>query len=378
MLGVDSDELLETDGDMLTELQSLGVRLEGDPLGCSVRKGGAGPSDHVAISLGTTTVMVPVLSENARSSPFRLRVLTDEGGADRAVVERNALVVAHAARRATPRFYELRTKDGVPYHKIALLHSTNVLASTVLQTCFRYSDPASACQFCALGDSLRGRRTLAKKTPEQLAEVAEAALRLDAVENVVLTTGTPSTPDRGAAHLADCARAIKSATALPIQVQCEPPEDFAWFDRLRIAGADALGLHLEAVEPEVRARVIPGKNQVPLSFYFEAFAAAVEVFGRGNVSTYLIAGLGDSHRSLVDAARRLTELGVYPFVVPFVPLQGTPMQSHPAPSPEFMQAVYRDVGRSIRAAGMASEDTKAGCSKCGACSALAAYERPSA
>jgi radical SAM protein (TIGR04043 family) len=378
MLAGKSDGLVSHDGDLLAELQSLGVRLESDPLASSVRKGGAGPSDHLAISLGKATVMVPVLSEGARSSPYRLRVITGETGECRAVVERNARVVAEGATRATPHFYDLSTKEGVPYHRIALLHSTNVLASTVLQSCYRYNDAANACQFCAIGDSLRGGRTLAKKTPEQLAEVAEAAVRLDGVENVVLTTGTPSTSDRGAAHLADCARAIKAAAALPIQVQCEPPEDFGWFERLRAAGADALGLHLEAVEPDVRARVIPGKSEVPLSFYFDAFAAAVQVFGRGNVSTYLIAGLGDSHRSLVEAAARLTALGVYPFVVPFVPLRGTPMQSHPPPESGFMQAVYRDVGRLLRAAGMTAERTRAGCTKCGACSALSAYERQSA
>jgi radical SAM protein (TIGR04043 family) len=377
MLPAEGQETVNRDGDILAELQSFGVRLEGDPALSSIRKGGAGPSDHVAVSIGKATVMVPVLSEGARSSPYRLRVLANETGPGRAVVERDDRIVAEGSTRGSPRFYELRTKDGVPYHKIALLHSTNVLASTVLQTCFRYNDPANACQFCALGDSLRGGRTLAKKTPEQLAEVAEAALRLDGVENVVLTTGTPSTPDRGAAHLEDCARAIKDATGLPIQVQCEPPDDFAWFDRLRAAGADALGLHLEAVEPEVRARVIPGKNQVPMAFYFDAFASAVKVFGRGNVSTYLIAGLGDSQKSLIDVAERLTRLGVYPFVVPFVPLQGTPMQSHPAPSSDFMRAVYREVGHLIRTAGMTSEETKAGCSKCGACSALSAYERAS-
>jgi radical SAM protein (TIGR04043 family) len=358
--------------DMLAELQSLGVRVDDGQ--ASIRKGGAGPSDHMAISLGETTLMVPVLSRGARSSPYRLRVVGNDGPERRIVLERDARVVAEGTTPGTPRFYALSTKDGIPYPKIALLHSTNVLASTVLQTCHRYNDVATACQFCALGDSLRGGRTLAKKTPEQLAEVAEAALRLDSVEHVVLTTGTPSTPDRGAAHLAACARAIKVATGLPIQVQCEPPEDFGWFERLRAAGADAIGLHLEAIEPEVRTRVIPGKSELPVSYYFEAFAAAVKVFGRGNVSSYLIAGLGDARESLVDAARRLTEFGVYPFVVPFVPLQGTPMQAHPAPSTEFMQALYRDVGRAIGAAGLSAADTQAGCAKCGACSALSAYE----
>jgi radical SAM protein (TIGR04043 family) len=360
--------------DLSADLQSVGVRLDEGGLGPSIRKGGAGPSDHMALSLGETTLMVPVLSKGARSSRYRLRVLPAGGNEHKAVVERNGEVVAEGTVRDTPRFYRFSTKDGVPYHKIALLHSKAVLASTVLQSCHRYSDPTQACRFCALGDSLRGGRTLARKTPEQLAEVAEAAQRLDGVENVVLTTGTPATPDRGAAHLEDCARAIKTATGLPIQVQCEPPGDFAWFERLKSAGADALGLHLEAVEDEVRARVMPGKSEVSLAFYYEAFAASVKIFGRGNVSTYLIAGLGDSHRSLVEVAELLIAMGVYPFVVPFVPLLGTPMQTHPPPSSEFMQSLYREVGGLLRRAGMSSTQTRAGCAKCGACSALSAYE----
>src|SRR5205085_5679911 len=132
----------------------------------------------------------------------------------------------------------------------ARLPARNVLASTVMQACVRYNAAATACQFCAIGSSLKEGRTLARKSPAQLAEVAEAAVRLDGVEQLVLTTGTPASADRGAAHLAACAAAVKAAVpSLPIQVQCEPPDDFAWFARLRDAGADALGMHLEAVEP---------------------------------------------------------------------------------------------------------------------------------
>jgi radical SAM protein (TIGR04043 family) len=120
---------------------------------------------------------------------------------------------------------------------------------------------------------------------------------------------------------------------------------------------------------------MPGKAEVPLSTYFAAFEAAVAVFGRGNVSTYLIAGLGDARESLLAVSERLTQMGVYPFVVPFVPLGGTPMEAHPPPSSEFMQSLYRDVGRAIRESGMSAEQTKAGCTKCGACSALSSYEK---
>jgi radical SAM protein (TIGR04043 family) len=239
----------------------------------------------------------------------------------------------------------------------------------------RYADRARACQFCAIGTSLKEGRTLARKTPAQLAEVAEAAVRLDGVEQLVLTTGTPATADRGAAHLAACAAAVKAAVpSLPIQVQCEPPDDFAWFARLRDAGADALGMHLEAVEPAVRAAVMPGKAEVPVERYLDAFTAAVAVFGRGQVSTYLLAGLGDHPASLLAMAERLCALGVYPFLVPFTPIAGTPMAGHAPPASATMQSLYAEVARLLRVHGLSSAEMKAGCAKCGACSALSSYE----
>lgn len=73
-------------------------------------------------------------------------------------------------------------------------------------------------------------------------------------------------------------------------------------------------------------------------------------------------------------SRELIDLGVYPFVVPFVPISGTPLESHPAPSPDFMRAVLAPLGAMLRDAGMRSADIKAGCGKCGACSSLSTYE----
>jgi len=93
------------------------------------------------------------------------------------------------------------------------------------------------------------------------------------------------------------------------------------------------------------------------------------------VSTYLLAGLGDSLETLVEASDRLINLGVYPFVVPFVPITDTPLANHPAPSSDFMFALYQRVGALLKAAGMTSEEINAGCAKCGACSALSTFEK---
>jgi radical SAM protein (TIGR04043 family) len=359
-------------GQLINALQSFGVRLVDPAAGHESRRGGAGPSDHKAITIDGTTVMVPVHTAPAFESPY---VVEKPDACGRSRLSQAGRTLAEIGFPGRPRFYDRVTADGTPYWKIALLHGRDVLATTVLQTCIRYQSRTKACQFCAIGQSLAAGRTIERKTPAQLAEVAKAAVELDGVSHMVMTTGTPPGRDRGAAILCESASAVKAAVDLPIQGQCEPPDDDAWFGRMKAAGIDALGMHLEAVTPEVRQRIMPGKAQIPLERYFEAYAAAVPIFGRGQVSTYILAGLGDSRDAILSASERLIGLGVYPFVVPFVPISGTPLESHPPPSPDFIHSILKPLAEMLRAALMRATDIKAGCGKCGACSALSTYER---
>ncbi len=366
-----SDSMSASSRQLMTELQSVGLRLE-DPLaGAASRRGGAGPSDHKAVTIDGVTIMVPVHTSTAWHSPF-VASAPDPGG--KSSLKRGTIPIASISFPRAPRFYGMQTLDGVPYAQIATLHGADVLATTVLQTCIRYESRRKTCKFCAIGQSLAAGRTIARKTPEQLAEVARAAVLLDGVKHMVLTTGTPPTPDRGASILCDSAFAIRAAVDLPIQAQCEPPDDDRWFARMRAAGVDSLGMHLEVVTPAVRDRIMPGKATVPIARYMEAFRSAVAVFGRGQVSTYILAGLGDSAEAILSISRELVEIGVYPFVVPFVPISGTPLEDHPAPTPAFMRDILAPLGDMVTNAGMRSADIKAGCGKCGACSSLSAYE----
>ena len=357
--------------ELISELQSFGMRWL-DPHGPGLsRAGGAGPSDHKAVTVGGQTVMVPIFTHASASSPYSAEV--DARGSS-ATLRRDGVAVGQVDFPPTPRFYARTTADGIPYWKIARLHAGDVLATTVLQTCVRYGRRDTSCQFCAIGRSLSSKSTIAEKTPDQLAEVAAAAVELDDVKHVVLTTGTPRTPDRGAAVLCEAARAIKSRVSIPIQAQCEPPEDLNWLEHMANAGIDSLGMHLEAVTEEVRRQIMPGKAEVPVTAYMIAFARAVAVFGRGQVSTYILAGLGDSIAAIVAMCRQLAAVGVYPFVVPFVPISGTPLEHHPPPSPQFMDSVLGEVATLLAAARLRSQDVKAGCARCGACSSLRARE----
>jgi radical SAM protein (TIGR04043 family) len=329
------------------------------------RRAGAGPSDDGHWQLrGGCAATLPM----AEDSPFGL----DELGRltrDGVIVEDD--IAVEAVDR--PRFYDLATADGIAYEALARLHGTNVLATTVVQTCIRYTLEETRCRFCTIEESLRAGATPQVKRPEQLAEVAEAAWRLDGVTQMVMTTGTSNGPDRGARHLARCVRAVRDAVPLlPIQVQIEPPLDLEWIDRLHDAGAEAIGIHIETLDQRLREQWTPGKATVSVARYERAWAHAVAVFGANRVSTYLLVGLGEDPDELVAGATRLIEMGVYPFVVPYRPLVGSLAfgDGVPAPSPELLTQVTRRVGAVLRSVGMRGSDQGAGCAACGACSAL--------
>lgn len=335
-----------------------GIRLLDAPVS---RQSGAGPSDDGHVLLGGVGTAIPVNPD----SPFTInrgRLLLD--GAD------TGLGVEPVRR---PKFYDLETADGVSYEKIARLHSANVLATTVVQTCIRY-DEAERCRFCAIEKSLEAGSTIAVKTPAQIAEVARAAHDLDGITQMVMTTGTSNGRDRGATHLARCVRAVRAVLPdLPIQVQCEPPADLQTITDLYEAGARSIGIHVESMDDDVRRRWMPGKSSVPLEEYRAAWREAVRVFGHNQVSTYLLVGLGEDPDEMVAAAQELVDMGVYPFVVPFRPLAGTlatDVDQVPPPPAEVLQDVTRRVAHALMEAGMHGSDQAAGCAACGACSVL--------
>jgi radical SAM protein (TIGR04043 family) len=354
---------------LLVELQNKGLRTEG--LTNSGRRGGAGPTDDQAFVFQGQAVMLPTLNNPAAHSPYILEK-GESGFLLKHEKENVPLAFLEAIKR--PKFYELSTMDGIPYNKIAVLHGSDVLASTVIQSCIRWPQE-KRCKFCSIATSFENGNTIGVKKPEQLAEVVQAAEKLDGIKNITLTTGTPNEKDRGALYLAECVKGIRKVSQLPIQVQCEPPEDDTLYQVLKDAGATSIGLHVESFDEKVRKEVMPSKSDITLEDYFTAFEKAVAVFGRNQVSTYVIIGLGEDLEKTVEGCKRAAKLGVYPFVVPLRPLSGTLLENASPPSSEVMNNVYKRVAAVLKEQNLSSENSSAGCAKCGACSALPLFEK---
>jgi len=356
------------DRQLLVELQSLGVRVvEEDADAAPTRRGGAGPSDALFLWVRGLPLTVPAHADFVDASPYTLRK-----AGRKAQLFRDDEYVAPVTVPRRPKIYEMETADGVPYWKIALLHLDSI-ASTVVQKCI-YWGTHEQCGFCGI-ELTRGEQTIPVKTPAQLAEVCTAARDYDHAVDVTLTTGSLNRRDRGAIYISRCAHAIKEACGLPIQVQFEPPDDLRVLDEVHRAGVDAVGIHAETFDPDVLARVAAGKAQCGIEGYFACWERAVEVFGRGSVTTYVLLGMGERPELIIDGCRRAVEMGVYPFVVPLRPVPGTLMADSPAPDPDYVARIYGEVSAMIAAAGLDHLDAKAGCARCQACSGLSAWER---
>jgi radical SAM protein (TIGR04043 family) len=358
------------DRQLLVELQSLGVHVQDEResgAGPSGRRGGAGPSDALFLWVRGLPLTVPWHAAFVERSPYTIHV-TDA----RTDLYRGEEFVSPVKLPRRPRIYDMATADGIPYWKIALLHLDSI-ASTVVQKCI-YWGTDEQCGFCGI-ELTRGEQTIPVKTPAQLAEVCTAARDYDGAVDATLTTGSINRRDRGALYISRCAAAIKEASGLPIQVQFEPPDDLSVLEQVRDAGVDAVGIHLETFDTEVLARVAAGKAQCGVEGYFRCWERAVEVFGRGHVSTYVILGMGERRELIEEGCRRAIAMGVYPFVVPLRPVPGTLMADTPAPDAEYVASIYRSVSAMLAESGLDHVEAKAGCARCQACSGLSAWER---
>lgn len=338
-------------------LLCLGVRVPEDIR--TGRKAGAGPAGGRYLEVGDSVVNAPIFgfSDN---SPISLDFfdgtyhLSDNGS------RQDAQIIQE------PDFYSEETSDGTLMKRIALLHGKHCLATTVCQKCVYWRN-GSECHFCGIELSLQYDTTVELKTPDQLVEVASRAWK-EGLTHCTLTTGTSSLDDRGAGLLSDCTKALRDETRMRIHVQLEPV-DREKIEKLKQSGADTIGIHIESLDRGVFEKKCPGKAH-QWANYWDSWDDAVDVFGENQVSSYVIIGMGEDTSTTKQGIERMCEFGVIPFLVPLRPIMGTKMENVPPPSPEIMLDYYSHAIGCMKVYGIDPVKNRAGCVRCGACSAL--------
>ena len=349
------------------ELQSYGLRI---PNTRNIRSGGAGPTGGVHLRiLPDSDANIPVVGDFVKSSPYYLDQINGEHW-----IFRNDVAVAQVEFMDSGRFYNHKTSAGIPMQKIGLLHCPTTFATTLLQTCDFWMDERR-CKFCGIELTLKDRSTVGFKNAKALVETIQLAKELDGISNIVFTSGVAPDEEKALTKYAEICSEVKKHTGLPIQLQIVPPEDLSWLQRLKSSGVDALGIHVETFDPEIFEEITPGKAMIGLDKYIETWKEAVNVFGRWSVSTYILVGLGEKLETVINGAALCAEIGVYPFIVPFRPIAGTPMENVKPPTPEVMEYVYAEAAKILSKYDGGAKSSVAGCVSCGECSALPDFEK---
>ena len=158
------------------------------------------------------------------------------------------------------------------------------------------------CAFCSLPGAPAKGPSLSRWQ-----ELILGALRDGKVDAVALTTGIPQTPSRACRDLSRLAAGIRrDFPAVPIGVE---PYTVSESDlrRLRDAGAGELKLNIQCATSGLLERVCPGLDWAGILKNLEA---GVRLFGKGNVCSNLIIGLGETDAEALAAVEKLAVMGV--------------------------------------------------------------------
>jgi len=332
------------------------------------RKGGAGPLGGRYFLFEDNTLVNVVLWGNPQRTNLNLTKKEGEYFSIEDVFTNNNKFNLRLV--PNPQFYEptFLTSDGIPMKKIALVHGINCLASTIYQKCV-YWACGEACEFCGLELSLDDDSTILEKSTSQMNEVIKVAKAEGRCSHMTLTSGTDKSPDKGVNRYVEMLRGIKKENPdLPLHVQIEPVANLSYIDGLKEAGADTIGIHIEILDEEIRKQITPGKSRISRDKFEKNWKHALEVFGNNQVETFVLTGFGESNEKVIREVEKIVSIGVIPFITPVRSIPGR--KDLPKSDFNTLKNIYIKAAESMKSMGVNPLEHKAGCVKCGGCSAI--------
>jgi biotin synthase-related radical SAM superfamily protein len=135
-------------------------------------------------------------------------------------------------------------------------------------------------------------------------------------------------------------REIKTVANIPLSVSCQPnkKDDII---TLKNAGVNRIGIAVDAATEVVFLKV-KGAEAGGVYCWARQFGMledALAVFGKGNVSTHLIVGLGETEQEASSFVERCVDMGVLPALFAFTPVRGTALEKNLPPSLESYRRV---------------------------------------
>ncbi|MGZ7032951.1 MAG: radical SAM protein [Thermoanaerobaculia bacterium] len=286
---------------------------------------------------------VPVVEPFAKVSPFELHFENDEY---RIIDGRDGSQYPVEVPPA-PTWYSRQTSRGVDMQRIGVMQG-NYLGIYVSSRCMYWSrTPSLACKFCTTGNNV-GVAEEWRKHVDDVVDVALAAREESGCIFTHFNTGyhDEDRAEREGTHgLRQCepfVRAVRERVGGFIGVQAVPVKrpSYYEYDELIAAGTDHFSFCYEFEDPEVFARLCPGKaSTVGQHAFFEAMEYTSNRLGKGRVSGEIIAGV-EPIAATKRGIDRIVNAGAFPTVCIFRPTVDSMMQDVAPPDPEEMKEVF--------------------------------------
>jgi solute carrier family 13 (sodium-dependent dicarboxylate transporter), member 2/3/5 len=298
-------------------------------------------------------VNVPVVERFAQHSGFVLHYFDGQYS----IADTRSGVEYRIDIPSEPEWYSRKTSSGVEMSRVGVLQGT-YLGIYVSNRCLYWSwTPSVACKFCTTGKNL-GATEESRKKVEDVVEVARAARDESNCVFTHFNTGYhyEDRAEREVIHgLRQCEPFVRAARNevggfIGVQAVPVPRASYHEYDALIEAGADHFSFCYDFEDPEVFARICPGKAKtVGQHAFFDAMEHTSRRLGKGRVSGEIIAGV-ESVEATKRGVDRIVNAGAFPTVCIFRPTIGSEMEDAPPPDPEAMKEVFAYVYESCRRA----------------------------
>lgn len=128
-------------------------------------------------------------------------------------------------------------------------------------------------------------------------------------------------------------KTLKFHAVVPVSVSCQP-DNSGDMRLLQAAGVDRIGIAIDAASPQLFAEVKGSGANGSCNWegQFAKLREAVEVFGKGNVSTHLIIGLGETEKEATSLIQECVDMTVLPALFAFTPIRGTALETRIQPA----------------------------------------------
>jgi biotin synthase-related radical SAM superfamily protein len=130
----------------------------------------------------------------------------------------------------------------------------------------------------------------------------------------------------------DIVSSLRKKTKCPVSVAIHPLE-YDDLTRLKVSGITSIGIALDASTPSLFEEVKGRKRNSSYQWqsHLQALKEAQRVFGKGNVTTHLIIGLGETEKEAADFILQMYSMGISVGLFAFTNIKGTYLERNEPP-----------------------------------------------